>query len=182
MAPIVKHQQLCTATTPSKVQVRQIRDHFALNTSSDECIPWLAGVRYAFSRLVVSTPYKLVWCLLRCLIELLLCFQDPNQRHKRNLHTQLAHPQCLNHRIGPIFDLWSRASVYRMVGMKTQDKSETTLHWILLQMNAFLDWQGWDMLFQGWSLDHTNTNTNLHGESMMLNRASPMLRRPWPTP
>ena len=111
-APIVKHQQLCTATTPSKVQVRQIHHHFALNTSSDECIPWLVGVRYAFSRLVVSTPYKNAWCLLRCLIELLLCFQDPNQRHKRNLYTQIAHTQCLNHLIGPIFDLWSRASVY----------------------------------------------------------------------
>ena len=36
----------------------QIWDNFALNTSSDECIPWLAGVRYAFSRLVVFRPYK----------------------------------------------------------------------------------------------------------------------------
>ena len=86
-APIVKHQQLCTATTPSKVQVRQIRDHFALNTSSDECIPWLAGLRYAFLRLVVSTPYKFAWWPLRCLIELLLWFDDPYRRHKRNLHT-----------------------------------------------------------------------------------------------
>ena len=125
-APIVKHQQLCTATTPPQVQVRQIRDHFALNTSSDECIPQLAGVRYAFSRLVISTPYKNAWCLLRCLIEILLCFQDPNQRHKRNLHTQLAHKQCLNHRIGPIFDLWSRASVYQQNTAKFGHLSDQT--------------------------------------------------------
>ena len=125
-APIVKHQQLCTATTPSKVQVRQIRDHFALNTSSDECITRLAGLRYAFSRLVVSTPYKNAWCLLRYLIELLLCFQDPDQRHKRNLHTQFDHKQCLNHRIGPIIDCWSRGCVSQQNTAKIGHLSDQT--------------------------------------------------------